>query len=269
MNNRCQTCGVLVEDDSTKCSRCHNSASQVQPSFRALFYVFDGLIILFKNVRLLKLSLIPLVITFFLIICTYAGSFFLLFQGIETFLPSNESSSTILNVSRYGLAFLGSTVLLIISFFLFLPLSSLVCIPFNDIVSIETERILLGDNLNNENQNSLSEIKVGLKEVFKLLTLKVIVILICLPILIIPIVGQTLFFFILAMVTAIDFLDIIMARKRYFLSEKLLFVKKNFLGFILFSLPLVLLFWIPIIQLLIIPCYAIGGTKFFIESNKS
>ena len=253
-----------------KCHRCESSLYQNRTAIalKSLFYVFDGLIILLRNKKLIKLSVIPLIITFILVIITYTGSIYLLVQGLETYLPSGETASYTINLSKYTLAFLGSAALLVISLFLFLPLASLVCIPFNDIVSIETEKFLLGNDLNNDNTNSLSEIKVGIKEVFKLLIFKLVAILICLPVFLIPVAGQPLFLFLLAMITAIDFLDIVMARKRYSLSEKLAFIKKNSFSFVMFSIPLVLLFWIPIVQILIIPCYVIGGTKFFIHSEK-
>ena len=270
MNKRCKTCGVIIADAQTKCQRCEESSYQTtrKLSFRALFYIFDGLTLLFKNKKLVKLSIFPLVITTILLVLTYTGAIYFLISGIENYLPSGETGGLGTTISRYGLTFVGSIALLIVSLFIFLPLASIVCIPFNDLISLETEKVIIGKDSINENQNALEEIKVGIKEVAKLLILKVIVVLISLPIFIIPIVGQPLFLFILAMLTSIDFLDVIMARKKYSLSEKLAFVKKNSFSFVMFSLPLVLLFWIPIVQIMLIPCAVIGGTKFFLESEK-
>lgn len=272
MSNRCISCGVILDNSHTdnKCQRCSNS--NIQPKkllpLKSLFYIFDGLFILLKNKRLLKLSIIPLIITTIVLIVTYIAAIYGFLSGLEYYLPSGEVSSNGYIISKYAVAFLGTIILIVISFFLFLPLSSLVCIPFNDAISLETEKMLLGTDNNPQNENFLNEVKVGLKEVFKLLFFKIIVLFISLPVLLIPVAGQPAFFFILALITSIDFLDIVMARKKYTLTEKLAFLNKNSLAFIMFSIPLMLLFWIPIVQILIIPCAAIGGTKLFLEAKK-
>jgi CysZ protein len=270
LNNRCISCGVILENSSTKCQRCetNNLQNQSNSFIKPLFYLLDGLRTLFKNKKLLKLSILPLIITTFLLIMTYIIAIYFMISGLEIYLPVEETSSATKIVSKYALAFVGTITLMIMSFFMFLPLSSLVCIPFNDFISLETENITLGEDNSTQNQNILNEVKVGIKEIFKLLVFKVLVLIISLPVLIIPVVGQTAFFFILALITSIDFLDIIMARKKYTLSEKLSFLNKNSLAFILFSIPIMLLFWVPIVQILIIPAAAIGGTKFFLENQK-
>lgn len=271
MNNRCTSCGVLIDDNETRCIRCNNSQfiSGQKLYIKPLFYIFDGLIILVKNKKLLKLSLLPLVITTVLLIFTYIFAVNLMVSGLNTYLPVEGTVNTFKELSSYGLAFIGSITLIVFSLFMFLPVSSLICIPFNDSISIETEKIILGEDTLSSGGNLINEVKVTIVEVFKLLFLKIVLLAISLPVLIIPVIGQISFFFILALITSIDFLDIIMARKKYTLSEKISFLNKNSFAFILFSIPVMLLFWVPLVQILIIPAAAIGGTKLFLEANKN
>lgn len=270
MNNRCNSCGVITENNLTKCSRCETLPSNSNISFiKPLFYLFDGLRILLKNKKLIRLSILPLIVTTILLIITYILAIKFMISGLETYLPVEGNINTGKEIANYGLAFLGSITLIILSLFMFLPVASLVCIPFNDSISIETEKMLLGEETNTSSGNIINEVKVTIVEVFKLLFVKIVILLISLPVLLIPVIGQVTFFFILALITSIDFLDIIMARKKYTLKEKLSFLNKNSSGFILFSIPIMLLFWVPIVQILIIPAATVGGTKFFLESNKS
>ncbi|MFN8576500.1 MAG: EI24 domain-containing protein [Candidatus Sericytochromatia bacterium] len=270
MNNRCTSCGVIVENSELKCIRCDsvNNQNNTTNFIKPLFYIFDGIKELFKSKKLLKLSIIPLIITTIFLVITYILAIYFMISGLNTYLPV-EDGGTLKTISKFSLAFIGTLTLMIISLFLFLPLSSLICIPFNDVISQETEKMILGEDSNHQEQNIINEVKVGIKEAFKLLFVKAIVLFISLPVLLIPVIGQITFFFILALITSIDFLDIILSRKKYTLVEKLSFLNKNSTAFILFSIPIMLLFWIPIVQILIIPAGTIGGTKLFLNSKKS
>jgi len=156
---------------------------------------------------------------------------------------------------------------LFLSIFLILPISSLVSIPFLEPMCIETEKFILGET--QEEKFKLSDTIAMIKEIFFLIAFKLIVLVCSLPLLFIPIVGYIAFLFILTLITSIDFLDIIMARKKYVFKEKIKFIKENFTSYLTFSIPLMVLFWIPILQLLLIPSAAIGATKFFLESEKN
>ncbi len=283
MIKRCIVCGTLTDFNNTtansgdqnvdKCQRCLNSTKAASlkknSPVKSLFYVFDGFKYLFQSKKLIKLSIVPLLITFFVLAIIYGTSIYLFITGLNQYLPSVEEQGFLINTARSILSVFGTLLITILILFLFLPVSSLICIPFNDIISLEAENIFLGEQNQNSGQGKfLEEVKVGLKEVFKLLFLKLIIIILALPLLFIPVAGWVLFIFIISLITAVDFLDVVMARKKYTLKEKIAFIKMNKMAFTMFSIPFLLLFWIPVIQIFIIPGATIGGTKFFLETEK-
>jgi CysZ protein len=281
--NRCNICGRLLDTNSNmnenaiiekKCSRCNSNNINLKTnnSINSLFYIFDGLKLLIKNKKILKLSVIPLIITFLVLAGAYASFIYIFLNNLGKYLASGQEEgfySNVINLSKYVFGIFGSLIITIITLFLFLPISSLICIPFNDVISKETEKILLGSQPEESNVSLMYEVKVGLIEIIKLLFFKIVILIFALPLNLIPGFGNFLFLFILALITSIDFLDIIMARKRYNLKEKIEFIKLNFVPFIAFSFPLILLFWIPLFQILIIPAAAIGGTIFFLSARKN
>ncbi len=270
-------CGIIVdnidnEEPPDKCQRClvlgQNTTLKKNDLSRALFYIFEGLSLFIKNSKLVKLSIIPIFLTFIVLLMAYGSFLYFFISHISQYLPSKEGGEVFMNIARFTVTIFGSLLVAVLMVFLFLPVSSLICIPFNDLISVETESLLLGTQTQVRNEDFFYETKVGLKEVLKLLVFKLLILIIALPLNFIPVVGNILFLFIFSMVTAIDFLDIVMARKKYSLKEKFYFIKLNILPFIMFSIPFILLFWIPLIQILIIPCAAIGGTRFFLEAKK-
>lgn len=268
--SRCNVCGIKSElSNCITCSSLDTAILEKKNKTFPIFYIFQAFTILFKNTKILKLSTFPIAITFIILIGLYAGALSIFFSNLGQYLPSTETSGFLAISGKYLLGVFGTLLLTILTFFSFLPISSLVCIPFNDVISFETEKILLGKSSNVQEGNLLLEAKSIIAEVFKLLLFKVIVLALIIPFIFIPVVGQILFIFGLTLITSIDFLDIVMARKKYTFREKFSFIKKNFGAYILFSIPFALMFWIPFIQILLIPSGAIAGTKLFLESDKN
>lgn len=268
--SRCNVCGIKSESITCiTCSSINSSVLENRSKTFPIFYIFQAFLILFKNKKILKLSTLPIIITFIILIGLYAGALSIFFSNLGQYLPSAETSGFLATSGKYFIGVFGTLLLTILTFFSFLPISSLVCIPFNDVISFETEKILLGKSTNVQEVNLLLEFKSIIAEVFKLLLFKVIVLALILPFIFIPVVGQILFIFCLTLITSIDFLDIVMARKKYTFKEKISFIKNNFGAYILFSIPFALMFWIPLVQVLLIPAGAIAGTKLFLESDKN
>jgi CysZ protein len=106
------------------------------------------------------------------------------------------------------------------------------------------------------------------KEMFLLLGFKLVVLVLGLPLLLIPVLGFPLFLFLMGLLTAVDFLDLLLSRKGFGFAEKLSYLKHYFLPFALFSLPVVSMAWIPLLQLLILPGAAAGGVLFYLHHPK-
>lgn len=265
MKKRCSVCGIDCVND-TICSECNNNEIKRTTPIKSLFYIFDGVSLLLKNKSLIKLSLFPILITTFVLILIYIFIISLFVNGLSEFIPDRENLGFFYSLIKPLLGAFGIVLISFVSLFLFLPLSSIICIPFNDIISEKTEMILL--NKTNKDTNS-ANLFFSIQEGIKLLIFKVILLIILFPLNFIPVVGNIIYLIILSMTISLDFLDLIMTRKKYSLSDKISFIKINYVSYLFFSLQFLIFFWIPILQILLIPCSAISATKFFIESEKN
>ncbi|MFN8673591.1 MAG: EI24 domain-containing protein [Candidatus Sericytochromatia bacterium] len=269
MISRCNICGIKKDttnsfSNTNLCDLCVTTPTIAKTNnINTFFYLFDGLKIFFKNKELIKLSTIPILISTFTLIMFLILLLYIFTSGLNSFIPELANSGFLYTLIRYFINTFGFLVISVISIFLFLPVSSIVCIPFNDVISEKTENIILGKSIKSNNG-----IIFSIKEALKLLIFKILILILFFPINFIPVIGNIAYLIILSMLISIDFLDIILARKGYSLIEKINFIRKNFSKFLIYSFQFLLFFWIPIIQVLLIPCSAISATKFFIEAEK-
>lgn len=266
MPNRCSVCGIKINSDSS-CSNCFDLEINKITTIRASFYLMDAAKTLINNPSILKLSIVPIALTTVILLILYFVILSYFISEFSNFLPDTNQIGFFYYIGKTLISAFGMILVALIALFLFLPLSSLVCIPFNDIISQKTEDLILGKNLSIET-SFIQELIFGVKEGLKLLVFKLIFLAIFFPINFIPTIGNLAYLFLLSIAVSIDFLDLIMTRKKYTLSEKIVFIKNNFLPFVAFSVQFIVFFWIPIIQIFLIPCAAIAGTRFFIEANK-
>jgi uncharacterized protein involved in cysteine biosynthesis len=148
---------------------------------------------------------------------------------------------------------------------LFLPLASLISIPFLERLSQRGEDLLLGK----VRQQDLPGLpfKVWWRELLGLLGLKVLVLLLGLPLLLIPMVGAVLYLWLLSVLTAFDSLDLVLSRKGFRLAEKGLFLRQHGWRLLFFSLPLLLTGWIPVLQLLLLPAATLAAVHLFLRCH--
>lgn len=158
--------------------------------------------------------------------------------------------------------FSGVGALVLFAFF-FVPVMSLICLPFLDPLSLRVERRWLSDL-----PPTGPSVGVLLKEMLALLAVKLLLLVPGLLMLGIPVVGPVVFAILMAMTLSLDFLDLLWMRKGYRLGDKLDFLKRNQLGWICFLLPLTLMVWLPVLQLLLIPGAAAGAVRFFLAADK-
>lgn len=149
--------------------------------------------------------------------------------------------------------------------FLFIPLLGLVCLPFFDPLAAKTEAKLLGQS---RSAAALS-LKQLAKEIILLLGFKLFILVPSLLLLLIPLAGPLLFTAVMAMLMSFDFLDVIWMRRAYTFADKLRFIQQNLLAWLLFWLPLSLMLWIPVLQILMLPGAVVGATRFYLSAQKS
>ncbi len=217
------------------------------------------------NAELLRLALLPILLTGLILGAVLIWGLSSVFAGLNSWLAeSMRSGGILMAVQGVSLAF-ASFALAVLFLFLFLPVSSLVCLPFLDQISQKVEALILGKP---EQPSASLALGFIIKEMFLLLGFKLLVLVLGLPLLLIPVLGFPLFLFLMGLLTAVDFLDLLLSRKGYGFAEKLSYLKHYFLPFALFSLPVVSMAWIPLLQLLILPGAAAGGVLFYLHHPK-
>lgn len=218
------------------------------------------------NAELLRLALLPILLTGLILGAVLIWGLTSVFAGLNGWLAQSLQGGGILfALQGVSLAF-ASFALAVLFLFLFLPVSSLVCLPFLDQISQKMEIQLLGTPLQPSASLSLGFI---LKEMGLLLGFKLLILVLGLPLLLIPVLGFPLYLFLLGLLTAVDFLDLLLSRKGFQFGEKLDYFRRHFAAFTLFSLPLIAMAWIPLLQLLILPGAAAGGVLFYLHQPKS
>lgn len=267
MSLRCELCGELNQTaQALRCERCQNS--DFKPAlalWRSPFYSLEGLMRVVANAELLRLALLPILLTGLILGAVLIWGLSSVFAGLNSWLAdSMRSGGALMAVQGVSLAF-ASFALAVLFLFLFLPVSSLVCLPFLDQISQKVEILILG-----KPQQPSASLALGfiVKEMFLLLGFKLVVLVLGLPLLLIPVLGFPLFLFLMGLLTAVDFLDLLLSRKGFGFAEKLSYLKHYFLPFALFSLPVVSMAWIPLLQLLILPGAAAGGVLFYLHHPK-
>jgi uncharacterized protein involved in cysteine biosynthesis len=214
--------------------------------------------------RLWGLSLLPLALAVILL-ATAVGFGLSRIQAVLAAVLAGYTEGTWLWLLQ-GLSFLLSSALGIFLFLvLFLPVVSLVCMPFLEPLALAAEEQWLGGP-----SRSAPGLGVGMMvaDMFRLLALKLVVMLVALPLLLIPGLGFLLYLWVMAMLTALDFWDLTLGRKHYRFGAKLAFFRRHAPTFVLFSLPLMLMVWIPVLQLLMVPAGAVAGALLYLQLPK-
>lgn len=258
---RCTICGDFSEQ--VYCSeKCQAFKQGRNPLKRSLDLIW-GIRTMLGNKHLLKLSIVPLALSVFILALA-------LWFGLDWFQAYLSGWISLLLPQGFWSGSL-KAFLLLFSWFsaglffvvLFLPISALIMMPFMDPVSGHVEAQLLkaspGISLN---------IPYLLKEIFWLTLFKIVLIAPALLALLIPILGPVIFAFLLSLSISLDFLDLIWMRKKYVFTEKLLFLRQNKLAWFFYNLPLMLMIWVPILQILIIPGAAVGAVRFYLNAQK-
>lgn len=262
---RCPLCGVPGTSDC--CDRCQHSARPVPerpPLWSAVWAVPSGLMTLMAHRRLWTLSLWPLALGVVLL-ATAVGLGLSRLQAFLAALLAGYTEGTWLWILQ-GLSFVLSSALGVFLFLvLFLPVVSLVCMPFLEPLALAAEEQWLGGASPSGPGLGLGTI---LADMLRLLVFKLALMLLALPLLLIPGLGFLLYLWIMAMLTALDFWDLTLGRKHYRFGAKLAFFRRYAPTFVLFSLPLMLMVWIPVLQLLMVPAGAVAGALLYLQLPK-
>lgn len=256
---RCTRCGILT--DGPLCDDCFE-APRLQTGQR-IFDVLWGVRQAFGQGDLFLWSTAPVVLSVVGLVLGlgYGFSWFnvTFARWLMLHVPPGFISQVVVTLTTL-FSFVAAAILFS---FLFLPVVGLICMPFLEPLVARLEARLLG-----QRRTATVGIKMLLREAGLLLAFKLVLLLPAFLLAGIPLIGPMLFTAVVALTLSLDFLDILWMRRGYSFAEKRHFLERNLAGWIFFLLPLMLMVWLPLLQLLIVPGAAAGAVRFYLASKK-
>lgn len=238
--------------------------------FSSGLYVLRGVRFLRAHRPLWKYAAAPIALG----IVLFVGAYILLYRYYSHYAAPLENIEHF-GVVLYYLALAMLTVLpLLLFFFLFGRIVSALAAPFNDMLSQKTEELVTGSCV----EQPFSPIALfkdsgrSLAHAFKLLGLYVALLVIALVLLLIPVIGAFLYAVmsvgISALMFAFEYVGYAMDRRRMSWKEKIAFMRSRVQSVLGFGLGVVAVGYIPVVNVLLIPAMAIGGTLLYLDLNR-
>jgi CysZ protein len=237
--------------------------------FRGLVSPLRGARFLLGHPRLWKFAALPIAINVVIVsILLLFGVHFVL-PWIEEMMPQGHQWywALLLGVVQV----LAVIVLLFVVAVIFYILSGIICIPFNEALSLRTEEILKGRLLDEPFSFSLLKTDLFMAVANEIRRSLLLVALICgvLVISLVPVVGELfappLGLLVTVLFLAYDNLDYPLARRRLRFSEKRRFVFRHFAACLGFGIGAFFFVLIPFVNSLFVPLIVVGGTLLFRE----
>jgi len=162
-------------------------------------------------------------------------------------------------------------VVMVIVFFVFTIVGSVLAAPFNDVLSEKVEKRVLGGPAEEPGGFAwfLREMIRAVRAAVALVSIQVGTLLFLAVFMFIPFVGGIPFLLGSIVFAAMDFLDVIMDRKRFRTREKFAFVWNNLSLCMGFGVAAYVSLLVPGVNLLILPAGAAGATLLFLSVDKS
>ena len=253
---RCGRCAEPLNAASAFCSPACQFAAPI-PKRPVLLLIPLSLLPLLKTPTLRREMVTPVLLTLAVLMIGLGTGFYQLARLFRIWL------------STHGPAWQGFALPLallpgaLLSMLLFLPLASLISIPFLEQLSQRGEDLLL----HKPRPEAVAGLpwRVWWRELLGLLGLKIVIMLLGLPLLLVPLVGPVCYLWLLSALTAFDSLDLVLSRKGFRLAEKGHFVRQHGTQLLLFSLPLLLMSWVPLLQLLLLPAATLAAVELFLR----
>lgn len=225
-----------------------------------------GIRFAFEHLSFLILSLVPFLITLtfyvfaFYLFTLYADDLLLMVWHVDIAEPS-QYVGWLHRVYMHVVKFFLYLVVLVIMFYTFIVISNIVGSPIYDYISTKYERLYY-DNTRAEKGITPSR---GMLTVIKEEAKKAVLMLVIpLPLIFIPVVGQVLGFLVAAVLIAWDYVDFSLAKHCPLLKDRLRTMWREKFLFMGFGCPLL----IPLLNLAIIPFAILGSTKLYFDRIK-
>ncbi|MGE0129427.1 MAG: EI24 domain-containing protein [Blastocatellales bacterium] len=211
-------------------------------------FFFAGMRALTRNPDLLGLSLVPILLTFFLLMALAICGAWIAGRIVADVLGDN------LRVFAQALVFV---LALLIGYFLYLPVARVLLAPFAEALSRKTHAINTGEAVR---QNDLGWAR-AMWEGLKLVMFQAVIALIALALsLVFPPVGAPIGITVAIFLCGLDFFDIPLSTRGMRLRRKLGVIWRNKSLAIGFGAAAYLMLLIPVINMLALPVGVIGAT---------
>ena len=239
------------------------------------FYVLRGAIFLWKHKTLWKYAIAPILIGILVLAVSLGLSYYLIYYYVGGWLHSSFGTAWYWQILFYVVVVLAGLLVLVVSFLLLTIIAAAIAGPFNDMISEKTEELVTGKASNapfSFNQ-MIKDISRGIWHSLRILGLYLGVLIPSLLLLLIPGIGFGLFGFVIGLLSsyllAFEYLGYPMDRRRYTFKEKRAFVHSRMRSALGFGFGNFLWASIPIVNIMMIPAAAVGGTLLFLNLRGS
>ena len=236
---------------------------------RGLLAPLRGARFLLGHPRLWKFAALPIAINVVIVSILLFLSFHFLLPWIDTLVPQGPQWYWVLLTGVVQILVI--TVLFFVVALIFYLLSGIICIPFNEMLSLMTEEILTGRRRDEAFSLRLLKADLVMAVANEIRRSFLFLVLLCgvLVISLIPVLGKLvappLGFLVTALFLAYDNLDYPLARRRLPFIKKRRFIFRHFAVCMGFGISTFFFVLIPFVNSLFIPLIVVGGTLLFRE----
>lgn len=233
----------------------------------APLYVLRGALFIRSHRVLWKYAAAPMLISMAVLGIGYGVAYWLFFRLMSPL----SGGEWYWQVLYYVVAVLVTVLLLIIIFFVFTFVATAIASPFNELLSEKTETLVKG-TFQDTPFSFIGLLRDSARSIIHSLAIVGIYVgtlIMSLPLLLIPGLGHILFAGVGALLSsylfAFEFLGFPMDRRRYSFTEKRRFIHSRLRSALGFGLGNVVVASIPLVNILLLPAAAVGGTLLFLE----
>ncbi|MCZ6690694.1 MAG: EI24 domain-containing protein [Planctomycetota bacterium] len=271
---RCHRCGRVVTVDGA-CERCGDSERGEVPLpgvfttrfARGLLCPVRALRYLYSPPGLGRYFTLPFVINVILFVVLLVGAVWAYDPLYDQFVSSTSTGFWAPFV-RWAIFFVYLVAFTLVSIFLFNVVGTAIAAPFLDPLSHRVEVAVLGDVEGGEiGRGLIGELLFSVGQAIGMLFLSFSGLMLALALsFCLPVAGVPIALVLTSFITALGYLDVPLARKRYRLGEKLRFLWMNKASALGFGLTMQALLLVPLVNLLVLPAGAAGATTMFLDS---
>lgn len=269
---RCERCGDLI-DIGSRCARCRGSKTGDLPGPRVFVARFiQGLsypilaLSLLRSRAVRRFVLLPVLINALLFAALLVGGIIAYPHLFDAFVTSAEGFWA--DLLQWLIFPFVLSALLVIFFFTFVLVGTVVAGPFLEPISRRVETEVLGAPAADEDRGIVRETIYSVTQAGGMLLLGLASLLIILPLTICFPFAAPFAFLLASWVAAVEYLDSSLARKRYPLRGKLGFVLRNKAITLGFGVSIQALLLVPGLNLLVLPLGAVAGTILYLDTGR-